>query len=504
MSAENKIAIIEIGSELWSSTKAAGSWLGGALQGEFNEKSTLGQIVFDAVISMFPVAGEATAVRDLIAISNRMAGSEQEKNKVLNWVSIILCLLPLIPIFGGVLKGIGRLLITVIKDASKAAEVAIAILAFLRKMGYGDPIKFINALKFSKYQAKILSEFKNFIARLKSSIQFFLSKTGVVLPKHVQQQLNSFLPELDKLAKLADKMIPSAIKELDSALNKVRSEMINQMNKAGAKIGGGETKVLTTEARLASTAKKTIASKGHKPAPLSHYIHKEGWPDLRAYKKDGPLGEKIFPDIHSFSIKVPIQPKLLKAGSKVPLFRVVERVNPSKSGGYWAEKMSENGKAWRLDCAVKGAWSTNGAYVVLDHVPTIAEMRKLGIRVSDDWDGLRVWRGKIAEQLDNESSLEKGHQATNLLLPGGDIQIFINFRDPHNLPVKEYIDKILKEKPTNWNDSKIPTQSETMVEYLEKRERSAKIVQQGQVLRGISSTTRAGVEYQQNKQTEKR
>ncbi|WP_257219924.1 hypothetical protein [Acinetobacter sp. YH12239] len=43
-----------------------------------------------------------------------------------------------------------------------------------------------------------------------------------------------------------------------------------------------------------------------------------------------------------------------------------------------------------------------------------------------------------------------------------------------------------------------------MVEYLEKRERSAKIVQQGQVLRGISSTTRAGVEYQQNKQTEKR
>ncbi len=73
--------------------------------------------------------------------------------------------------------------------------------------------------------------------------------------------------------------------------------------------------------------------------------------------------------------------------------------------------MSENGKAWRLDCAVKGAWSTNGAYVVLDHVPTVAEMRKLGITVPDNWDGLRVWRGKIAEQLDNENSLERGHQA---------------------------------------------------------------------------------------------
>lgn len=178
MSAEKKIAILEIGSELWATTKATGSWVGGALKGEFNDKATLGQIVFDAVISMFPVTGEATAVRDLIAISNRMAGDEKEKNKVLNWVSIILCLLPIIPIFGGILKGIGKLLITVIKDASKAAEVTIEILAFLRKMGYGDPIKFIDALKFSKYQSKVLLEFNKFILRLKASIQFFIKKMG--------------------------------------------------------------------------------------------------------------------------------------------------------------------------------------------------------------------------------------------------------------------------------------------------------------------------------------
>lgn len=179
MSAENKIAILEIGSELWATTKATGSWVGGALKGEFNDKATLGQIIFDAVISMFPVVGEGTAVRDLIAISNRMAGDEKEKNKVLNWVSIILCLLPIIPFIGGILKGVGRLLITVIKDASKVAEVAIEILAYLRKMGYGDPIKFIDALKFSKYQSKILSEFKKFISRLKASIQFLLKKWEV-------------------------------------------------------------------------------------------------------------------------------------------------------------------------------------------------------------------------------------------------------------------------------------------------------------------------------------
>ncbi|MDV4311926.1 hypothetical protein MY149_01265 [Acinetobacter indicus] len=254
-------------------------------------------------------------------------------------------------------------------------------------MGYGDPIKFINALKFSKYQAKILSEFKNFIARLKSSIQFFLSKTGVVLPKHVQQQLNSFLPELDKLVKLADKMIPSAIKELDSALNKVRSEMINQMNKAGAKIGGGETKVLTTEARLASTARKTIPSKGHKPTPLSHYKHKKGWPDLS--------NSKLSWIISTFSIQRRITPKIYGPGTRVNLSRVLDKERPTTKGLFWGNKLPKNGTEWRFDCAVLSNWSDNGIYVQLTRIPTIAELKKLGIKVSENWKGLKVWEGGL-------------------------------------------------------------------------------------------------------------
>lgn len=520
-SAEKKIAVIEIGNDIWNRAKKAGNqiadgakqvkdgvvsggkWIGGALQGEFNDKATIGQIFIDAAISMFPVAGEVTAARDLVAVLLKMADDKKQASEVINWVKIILCLLPIIPIFGGILKGVGRLLIRVIKDASKVAEVAAAILAFLRKMGYGNSVAFIQKLNFAQYQAKILAEFKNGLSRMKGGFAFINQKMGKALPESVRIYVNSMGPKLDELGRLADKMIPSAVKELDQALNKVRSEVIRQMNEAGAKIGGTQTKVMTTEARLSSTASKVIASKGHTPAPLSHYDHKKGWPDLRSFKKEDEITKKItFPDIHSFSSKAPIQPKLLKAGSKVPLFRVVEQVNPGKSGGYWAEKMSENGKAWRLDCAVKGAWSTNGAYVVLDHVPTVAEMRKLGITVPDDWDGLRVWRGKIAEQVDNENSLERGHKATNLLLPGGDIQIFINFRDPHHTPVKEYIDKMIKEKATGWTDAKIPDDVETMVEYLDKRERSAKIVQQGQILRGISSTTRSGTEYHQKKQSQ--
>ncbi|MGL5212044.1 MAG: hypothetical protein ACRC7K_07610 [Acinetobacter junii] len=65
---------------------------------------------------------------------------------------------------------------------------------------------------------------------------------------------------------------------------------------------------------------------------------------------------------------------------------------------------------------------------------------------------------------------------------------------------------MIKEKATGWTDAKITDDVETMVEYLEKRERSAKIVQQseklGQVLRSTTSTARSGIEYQQQKQSQ--
>lgn len=478
MSAEKKKVSIEIGSDIWDSIKSTGSWVGGALKGEFNDKATFGQIVFDAVISMFPVAGEATAVRDLIAIVNRMSGNEKEAQKVLNWVGIILCLLPVIPVFGGILKGIGRLLISVIKDATKIGKVATEILAFLRKMGYGDPIKFIDSLKFSKYQAKILSEFKKFIGRLKASIQFFIKKMGAVLPKDVQIQLNSSLPELDKLAKLADKMIPSAIKELDRALNLVRSEMINQMNKAGTKIGGGQTKVMTKEARLASSASKTIASKGHKPAPLNHFKPAQGYPDLS--------NPKLSWIIRTFSVQRRIRPKTYSPGSKVNLTRVLDKGDPKPKGLFWGDILPKNGTEWRFDCAVLSSWSDNGVYVQLTKIPTIKELDKMGISVPPNWKGLKVWEGAIAEQIDFEKGI-----GSKLLLPGGGTQIIIDFYHVDNIPIARYIDKIIKIQNTNWKDAILPKDTSTTVQYLLNREVSKKVVQQGQVTRITSSTGRA-------------
>lgn len=494
MSAEKQKSMIEIGSDFWNAAKQVGEWTSGGLQGEFNQKMTLGQIIFDAILSMFPVVGEATAVRDLIAIILRMVNDAKELKDVLNWISIILCLLPLIPIVGGVVKGIGRLLVSVIRDITKAKEIASAILAFLRKMGYGDPITFINKLKFSQYQSQLLKEFKRVIARLKSAMDFIQKNMSTVLPKEVLNFIKILKPQLDQLSQLADKMIPEAIKKLDRALDQVRTEMIQQMNQAGAKIGGGQTKVMTNEARLTTTARQSIASKGHKPTPASHYKHKEGWPELRS-KVNNSISDPIlkYKVISTFSIKENIVAKLYRSGAKINLKRIINQKKPNKAGDYWANKMPENGKAWRLDYAVKSEWSLNGVFVGLDRIPTVTELKKLGISVPKGWQGLKTWEGKVAEQLDDE-----GESASKLLLPGGETQIYIDFTHPDNLPIKLYIDKMIAIQKTNWKDAILPKDINETVSYLAAREKSRKTVQQGRIARATSATGRANNRAEKN------
>jgi hypothetical protein len=45
------------------------SWLWGTVKGGFNEQQSIAQIIVDAAISLIPVVGDATAIRDLVAVS---------------------------------------------------------------------------------------------------------------------------------------------------------------------------------------------------------------------------------------------------------------------------------------------------------------------------------------------------------------------------------------------------------------------------------------------------
>jgi len=54
-----------------STSLEVGQWCWGTLQGAFNEKQTISQVIVDAVIGMVPLLGDATAVRAAHGVDHR-------------------------------------------------------------------------------------------------------------------------------------------------------------------------------------------------------------------------------------------------------------------------------------------------------------------------------------------------------------------------------------------------------------------------------------------------
>ncbi len=94
----------------------AGQWLLGTVKGAWNEKLTFSQIVTDAVIGMIPVVGDVTAARDLIAVGSGLATSEEKRSHTMEWVLLVIFIFALIPVIGGVIKGVGRLSLRVTEN----------------------------------------------------------------------------------------------------------------------------------------------------------------------------------------------------------------------------------------------------------------------------------------------------------------------------------------------------------------------------------------------------
>jgi hypothetical protein len=99
----------------------------------------------------------------------------------------------------------------------------------------------------------------------------------------------------------------------------------------------------------------------------------------------------------------------------------------------------------------------------------------------------------VGGQLDIEAKVENGLKNSNTWLAGGGVQDFIDWSHPHNAPVKEYLLQTLKTappKPTGWTDLQLPVSPQTekpVVLTLAEAERSAKIQEEGYLLRGAAT-----------------
>lgn len=407
-----------------------GQWCWGTLEGAFNEKQTISQVIVDAVIGMVPLLGDVTAVRDLLAVGIGMSSEPKKRQEVGQWVLFVVLLFALIPVVGGVIKGVGRLALRVAGDAAKDTELLAEVIQFLNRMGHGDAPKWLKALDIAQYQSQILGKCKDFCATVQKAIRKSLdARVGQLLPEVWRMKLEQIRAGFHALQDLADQMVPQAIKELDAKLHALQNMVyrgeLHEIATGGAPKIRREAEAWLEERKLARQirqgrypAAECLADGGTTEGRIRGKYQKwidQGWPDiLRRTNKNNPAfpGDTVFQTVASFHGEI----KAMDAGQLAgkTLFRVFGKAKAPAGetfagGAFWGfGKVPENAEEWRTHAAVLDEWNGNGFIAVLHFPADLAE------RLPD----AKGWVGQIAEQFGDEVPAQ--------YLEGGGEQLFID------------------------------------------------------------------------------
>ena len=222
-------------------------WIWGTIQGTFNEQQSTSQLIVDAVIGMIPVVGDVTAVRDLLAVTLRLAESPEKRKEKAEWLLLVVLLFALIPVAGGIIKGVGRSLLKVGTEVAEHAKVLREMVELLNRLGHGNAVKFIKELSVEKYAPELLGQWRRLMQRLDTSIGACLNKLRSVLPDAMVERLVALRAAFKELAAIGERMIPEAVKELGRRLKTVQSAVYKGEWHDVSTLAAGKAKSATRE-----------------------------------------------------------------------------------------------------------------------------------------------------------------------------------------------------------------------------------------------------------------
>ncbi len=413
------------------------SWVCGTLEGSFNEKQAVSQILVDAVIGMIPVVGDVTAVRDIIAIVIRLVDNPKKREEKMEWVGLVLMILALIPMLGGALKGVGRLLIRAGEDAAKESVKIAELIACLNRLGVGDARKWIKELDFEKHAPELIKHWHSLVEVLVGVLGKAQGYMRHLLPESLLKRIEQLKSGIEKVSSEMEKRIPESLKELQARLKKMQHQLYE--GKWEEIPGSLKSTAREAEARMVEEIELITKKPPFPKNGKSIYEHEDGFPNILQMKNE--KGKDISLDIiEAFSGKmVPKTIKHVHGKDPKKIFRIIE--DPKKATGcWWTETLPTSGQEWREEFAVLDNWNKNKYYVEFV-LPEGAE--------------LLVWEGKVSSQVDNVKLIDKKpNPKLGQALKGGETQIFVDFRFPRN---KYILDDVLQKDPnmlklreTNW------------------------------------------------------
>ncbi|WP_396267988.1 hypothetical protein [Ideonella sp.] len=382
-------------------------WLWEAIQGDFNENRSVGQIAFDSAVSMIPLVDQVCDLRDLIANSKAIATSDENEDNTWKWVALAFTLVGLIPTLGSVVKGALKILFLKARQfggdhLSDMCEHGLSLLItwlrkpelqqYLRKLKVdevflwlADQLKVVRAMLSLPV---LLRAFDRAIAVLKD----LLGKVAM-LP-WVGSKARQTLEMVQKVRQQADKYLGAPV---FGKLDRIIEAFIHRLELEGMARRSGILDTRNVHFRGAMPEARAVTlMRETEPPPAWLSKGKEGkWPEQeltagRDDVKDMRAQDPGYPDLTDQNIRSFHTMKAVEIKGPAKLFRVTSPSNGAM-GDCWVPedvwnailKAPDPKTAWRKYSAVWPDWNPNGQFVVLE-IPA--------------GEGLKVWRGPAASQ----------------------------------------------------------------------------------------------------------
>jgi hypothetical protein len=202
------------------SVVAAGDWTWGAVQGDYNEDPTMGQIALNTALTLIPFVDQAGDVRDITANLKYLVIDERYNEKGV-WFGLVITVVGCIPEAGSLAKGVFKVIFKKIKEGAKV-PVEELFEVFNHFAGRGDAKKFLKELssKLSDYgkfaKDKIKEILNTLITWLDNAKTFVTSEVAIKLEK-LKQSCQKVLSAVDKMV---NEVIDDIKQKLDETINK--------------------------------------------------------------------------------------------------------------------------------------------------------------------------------------------------------------------------------------------------------------------------------------------
>ena len=216
--------IKEKAQQISDAASASLEWIWEALQGDFNEDMSAGQIAANALLGLIPIVDQVLDCRDLVANCNKIHDDPEDSWA---WIALVLTLIGCIPTLGSAVKGVVKIIFLFARksagDMAKALGKALKpINTFLldpkvqKVLGnlsvssvLKDVVDNIGSIKSSLSAPMLMTLFDEVIGTFKG----LMTKLKVIAPNDVIEWMETALKSMQYVRVQADIMVPNALKE---------------------------------------------------------------------------------------------------------------------------------------------------------------------------------------------------------------------------------------------------------------------------------------------------